>query len=91
VTSTAPDRAQALTLATRSGRILLLAVVAESVGVGGTERLAASVVLADRNLRIGSPEATQAVRGTVRAYRECRRHPETKTELGPGRDGPAPA
>ena len=34
------------------------------------KRLAASVVLAARNLQIGDPQASQVVRGTVRAYRE---------------------
>ena len=40
------------------------------------KRLAVSVVLAGRNLRIAGPEATQVVRGTVRAYRD------RMTELG---------
>jgi len=40
------------------------------------KRLAVSVVLAARNLRIAGPEATQVVRGTVRAYRD------RMTELG---------
>jgi uncharacterized protein (DUF2252 family) len=34
------------------------------------KRLAASVVLAARNLQIGDQQASQVVRGTVRAYRE---------------------
>jgi uncharacterized protein (DUF2252 family) len=34
------------------------------------KRLAASIVLAGRNLHIEGPQATQVVRGTVRAYRE---------------------
>jgi Uncharacterized protein conserved in bacteria (DUF2252) len=34
------------------------------------KRLAASAVLAARNLQIGDQQASQTVRGTVRAYRE---------------------
>ncbi len=40
------------------------------------KRLAVSVVLAGRNLRIAAPDVTQVVRGTVRAYRD------RMTELG---------
>jgi uncharacterized protein (DUF2252 family) len=40
------------------------------------KRLAVSVVLAGRNLRIAGPDVTQVVRGTVRAYRD------RMTELG---------